>query len=84
VNWNQAYEFKMFNPIPKKSSYDEEAERVLMNVKDLILAWINQLEPYTVTSNLLANFSYISGDSPTRADRYCFTAIQCTGTRDDL
>ena len=84
INWNQGYEFSLFYKLSKNYEYDERAEKVLMNGKDLVKDWIDQLAPYTVTSNKLQTLSFVGNDRPTREKQYCYMTIQATGLRDDL
>lgn len=84
INWNQGYEFSLLYTISKNYEYDERAEKILMNGKDLLKDWIDQLAPYTVTSNKLQTLSFAGNDRPRREKRYCRVTIQATGLRDDI
>lgn len=84
INWNQGYEFSLFYTISKNYEYDEQVEKILMNGKDLVKDWIDQLEPYTVTSNKLQTFAFAGNDRPRREKRYCRVTLQARGLRDDI
>ena len=46
------------------------AENPMLALKDTVLAWANQIDPFTTTSGMLYYFQYMGSVQPTRDIRY--------------
>lgn len=83
LDFDQAYEISLFYGISKKSEYDENAERILMNTKDAVFAWGNGIVSdnsiSTITSNNLLRWQFFSSGEPIREDKYCYITMQFIG-----
>lgn len=90
IDYDAAYEISIFKPVTKDGQYDENLERRMMNVKDLVFDWINQTSDTggtnlnTITSGLLLQLKFVNIDTPIREPRYASMRMQMAGFRNEL
>jgi len=84
IDYNQGYEIKIFKALTKDGQYDVNAERRMMNVKDLIKDWADQLEPYSITGNYLYTLIFDGTNTPIRDNRYISLTQRFAGFRTDI
>ncbi len=83
----QPYEIRIFKTITKNGHYDEDAERRLLNVRDLAFDWIQQTNDSggtnlkTITSGALLNLAFDGITEFDRQERYIVTALGMIGFR---
>lgn len=71
---DQAYQMQLFMRVARDGERDKNIEQELMNVKDLVFDWQDQLDAASVTSNEIYTFRWDSVNRITR-DRY-FSALE--------
>lgn len=90
INELQAYEIKIFMALSKSGQYDENAERRMMNAKDLVFDWIQQTNDSggtdlnSITSGNLLQLQFNNLDPIIRQDRYLSLTMQIAGFRNEI
>jgi hypothetical protein len=90
IDFDAAYEISIFKSVTKDGQYDENLERRLMNVKDLVFDWINQTSDSggtnlnSITGGRLLQLKFNNLDTPIREPRYASVRLQMAGFRNEL
>lgn len=84
IDYNQSYELSLYYLITKSGEYDQNAERILMNMKDLVLTWSNQLGISSATSSVLVRWQFLGSNEPIREEKYCYTNMQFVAYKNEI
>jgi len=79
---NQSYEIKMFYKIGREGDLDVDVEQRVMNMRDLIEDYCNQLDAGTVTSSKLYFLKFEDNTNPDRQPEYTSMSIDLSGLKD--